>query len=99
MKLYEVIDISDAVPYDKITGIRKLIKKGAFDAELIWTSALELVHAAYRTENVNRPTPSMKNAWDQYEDNIQFAVTQLQDATSKFVRDDTWKSVASRLSK
>lgn len=91
MKLYEVFNTADAVPYEKIIEIRKLIRKGAFDSDITWTNALELVHAAYNTANVERPSPSIHSAWAQYEDNIQYAVTQLADATKKYVRSNDWE--------
>ena len=72
-------------------AIRKYIKAGAQDSEAVWYSALELVHRAYKEENVERPTPNMRGAWDQYEDNISFAVTNLQDASNKGIRDESWK--------
>jgi hypothetical protein len=72
-------------------AIRKYIKAGAHDTESVWFSALELVHRAYKEENVERPTPALKDSWDQYEDNISFAVTQLQDASNKGIRDESWK--------
>lgn len=92
MKLIQVFeDISSAIPYEKNMAVRKYIKAGAHDSESVWFSALELVHRAYKEENVDRPTPSLRDSWDQYEENISFAVTQLQDATNKGIRDETWK--------
>jgi hypothetical protein len=87
-------DISDQIPYGKNVEIRKLIKKGAMDSEHNWINALDLVHQAYGVAEVERPTPSMRDAWDQYEDNILFSVQMLQKATDKGVRDNTWKSTS-----
>ena len=85
-------DITDIVPYGKNQEVRKLIKKGAMDPEHDWTNALDLVHRAYEVADVERPTPSMRDAWSQYEDIILFAVTMLQKATDKGLRSDSWKS-------
>jgi len=90
-------DNSSAIPYNNIERIRKLIKKGAMDPDAHWSSALELVHTAYQTENVERPSPSMKEAWEQYEDILLFSVQQLQKATEKGVRDDSWKLLSQKL--
>lgn len=85
-------ELSDFIPYGKNQEIRKLIKKGAMDPEHNWTNALDLVHRAYEVADVERPTPSLRNAWDQYEANILFSVEMLQKATDKGMRDDSWKS-------
>lgn len=93
MRLFEVIETFDAVPYEKNNDIRKLIHKGAFDSQIVWTSAMELVNAAYRTAGVDRPTPAMSNAWNQYEDNIQYAVAQLTKSTENYIRGNEWKTL------
>jgi hypothetical protein len=85
-------DISDQVPYGKNEEIRKLIKKGAMDPEHSWTNALDLVHRAYEVAEVERPVPSMRDAWDQYEENILYSVQMLQKSTEKGMRDNSWKT-------
>lgn len=85
-------DLSDSVPFGKTQEIRKLIKKGAMDPDHNWSNALDLVHRAYEVAEVERPTPSMHDAWPQYEDLILYAVEMLQKATIKGMRDDSWKS-------
>lgn len=66
-----------ATPPDKISEIQKNIRTGAADLEQNWANALELVQRAYKVANVERPSPGMKDAWTQYEENIQYAVKQL----------------------
>lgn len=70
-------DMSDTVPVEMIKEIQKNIRDGASNPKLKWANALELAHKAYKVANVQRPFPSMKNAWKQYEENIQYAVAQL----------------------
>lgn len=65
------------LPNDVMVSLRKNIRKGAEDLEQNWSNALELVHKAYEVEGVQRPDPSMKDAWKQYEENIAYAVQQL----------------------
>lgn len=65
------------LPEKVINEIKKLIKKGAVDLEQKWVNALELLHTAYKSANVKRPTPNEKGAWNQYEDLIAFSVRQL----------------------
>ena len=99
MKIRELFeeDTSNAVPYKQMTQVKKLIKKGADDEDHAWANALDLVHRAYEVANVQRPTPSMEEAWAQYEEAIEYAVAQLQKATDKGIRDDSWKSESSKL--
>lgn len=65
------------LPEEAINEIRRNVRKGASDLSLKWANALELVHKAYEVSGVQRPTPGMKEAWKQYEENIQYAVEQL----------------------
>jgi predicted small metal-binding protein len=67
----------DSLPEDVMNEIQKNIRTGAKDLEQLWSNALELVHKAYEVSGVQRPTPDMKNAWKQYEQNLQYAVQQL----------------------
>jgi hypothetical protein len=67
----------DALPHDVMQEIKKNIKTGAKDNQQKWANALELVHKAYDVSGVQRPTPDMKNAWKQYEENLEYAVQQL----------------------
>lgn len=99
MKLNQILsekgpEVTTAVRYSLIEKIRKLIRKGARDEEARWPSALDLVHQAYQMAGVERPVPSMEEAWGQYEDIIQFAVDELQNATEKGIRDDSWKTTS-----
>jgi len=67
----------DQLPEDVMSEIRKNIKSGAKDQEQKWANALELVHKAYEVAGIQRPTPDMKNAWKQYEENLAYAVQML----------------------
>lgn len=90
--LRETDEVTEQIPFGKNEEIRKLIKKGAMDPEHNWTNALDLVQRAYEAAEVERPTPSMHDAWEQYEENLLFAVQMLQKSTDKGMRDDSWKS-------
>lgn len=70
-------DDLDALPPDVVTEIQKNIRTGAKDVEQKWANALELVHKAYEVSGIERPTPDLKNAWKQYEENLIYAVQQL----------------------
>lgn len=72
-------DLSE-LPEDVMKAIQKNIREGADDKEQKWANALELVHKAYDVAGVDRPTPGMERAWEQYEENIQYAVEQLSKA-------------------
>lgn len=91
LMISEKQEIEDAIPFEKNVEIRKLIKKGAMSPEYHWVNALDLVHRAYEIANVERPTPSMRNAWKQYEENLLYAVQMLQRASEKGIRDFSWK--------
>lgn len=99
MKITDLLetDLSNAVPYKQMTQVKKLIKKGAQDEDHDWASALDLVHRAYEVAKVQRPTPSMEEAWAQYEDAITYSVQELQKATNKGIRDGSWKSESTKL--
>jgi len=75
--LSEAGDPLDAIPEDAFAEVQKNIKNGAKDLDQDWANALDLVHKAYDVSGVQRPTPDLKNAWKQYETNLQFAVEQL----------------------
>jgi hypothetical protein len=85
------------VPYKTMEKVKKLIKKGAMDPDHQWASAMELTDISYESESVQKPLPSMKAAWTQYEDALLFAVQMLSKATQKGVRNDSWKLLSSKL--
>lgn len=87
-------EVTTQVRYSLIEKIKKLIRKGARDEDSKWASALDLVHQAYKMAEVDRPVPSMEEAWTQYEEVIEFAVEELQVATEKGIRDDSWKTMS-----
>ena len=74
--LNEVEDL-DSLPEDLMKDIQKNVRDGAKDQEQKWANALELVHKAYEVAGAERPSPDLKNAWKQYEENLQYAVAQL----------------------
>lgn len=65
------------LPVDDMRAIQSNIRKGAEDLDQNWANALELVHKAYSIEGIERPRPDMKSAWEQYEENLSYAVQQL----------------------
>ena len=77
--LYSLTEGDDlsTLPEDTMNELHKNITDGAKDQEQKWANALELVHKAYEVAAVQRPTPDMRSAWKQYEENLQFAVEQL----------------------
>lgn len=80
--LYRITEAGDdlsKLPKDVVSAIKKNIRKGAEDIDLKWGNALELVHKAYEVEGVERPDPTMKTAWQQYEEHLTYAVSQLAD--------------------
>lgn len=80
------------LPNDVMVSIRSNIRKGAEDLQQNWANALELVHKAYEVEGVQRPDPSLKDAWKQYEENLQYAVQQL---STNRGSDGDWRMSAS----
>jgi len=78
------------VPEDAIKDIKKNIKDGASDLEQDWANAMELTHKAYSVAGVERPTPSERSAWTQYEEMLLLAVNELADAR-KLSKDKSWR--------
>jgi len=76
------------LPKDVLSSIKKNIRKGAENLEQKYGNALELVHKAYEVDGVERPDPTMKTAWNQYEEIITYAVKQLADNRGI---DDDWR--------
>lgn len=74
--LTEGSDMSE-LPEGTMKEIQSNIRKGAKDKNQNWSNALELCHKAYEVNGVERPEPSWRAAWKQYEENIQYAVQQL----------------------
>lgn len=77
------------LPEDVIKEIKKNIRDGATDLEYKWANALELIKQAYKIAGVEKPTPAEKEAWKQYEEMLQYGVTELADARSDF--DSSWR--------
>ena len=78
------------VPEDAIKDIKKNIKDGAADLEQDWANAMELTHKAYSVAGVERPTPSERGAWEQYEEMLQLAVNELAEAR-KLSKNKSWR--------
>lgn len=79
LKLEEATDLT-VIPPDAMTALEKNIRDGAADASQEWSNALHLVHEAFRVAQIERPTPSMRGAWKQYEELLLYAVEQLSKA-------------------
>ncbi len=77
------------LPEDVIKEIKKNIRDGATDLEYEWSNALELIHQAFKIAGVERPTPSEREAWKQYEELLQYGVKELADARASF--DSSWR--------
>ena len=75
--LSEQSDDMSRLPQEDMRAIQGNIRKGAEDLDQQWANALELVHKAYEVEGIERPRPEMKTAWEQYEENLTYAVQQL----------------------
>lgn len=73
----EALDDDTKMPEGTVVHIQKLITKGAKDLAQKWSNALHLVHKAYEVAQIQRPTPTMRGAWKQYESLIQYAVEWL----------------------
>jgi len=74
---------------DVIKELKKNIKDGAADQEQDLSNALELVHKAYKIAGVERPTPSEKGGWQQYEELLQLGVEEL--AAARKDVDSSWR--------
>lgn len=70
-------DDPEVLPPDVMSELQKNIRDGAKDIQQKWANALELVHKAYEVAGVERPTPDLRKAWKQYEENMTYAVQQL----------------------
>jgi len=80
---------SSKIDNDAVKELRKNIKDGAQDLEQDWSNALELVHKAYKVAGIERPTPSERSGWTQYEELLQYGVEELADARKGF--DSDWR--------
>lgn len=94
MRLSNIFESSDEIPYDFIVAIQKTIKTNANDANVPVLSVLPFVNGAFKANNVAIPNPSLTGAWRQYEDMITYAVDQLQTATNKHIRDNSWQQLS-----
>jgi len=88
--LAEDKDDLSIVPEDAMKDIKKNIKDGAADLEQDWSNAMELTQKAYSVAGVERPSPSERSAWTQYEEMLMFAVNELADA-HKLSKDKSWR--------
>lgn len=94
-KLSEADDLSELAP-NVISDLEGKIREGCKPDDngnfQPWANALELVHKAYEVLNVQRPKPSMKAGWKQYEELISFAVKEL--SKTRKSDDDSWRMTA-----
>jgi hypothetical protein len=93
MKVSEIVglceDRADMSALDDTTfdSIKHEVQTLAKDQEKEYPTALALVHDAYEIAQVERPTPSMRDGWIQYETIISLAVEYL----AKFRPDGDWR--------
>lgn len=88
--LAEGKDDLSIVPEAAMKDIKKNIKDGAADLEQDWANAMELTQKAYSVAGVERPSPSERSAWTQYEEMLMLAVNELADAR-KLSKDKSWR--------
>lgn len=89
MKLHELFE--SKIEYTVSQKIMKDIKHKAMDPAVPVERAIDLVHQVYRENGVNIPTSMIKKPYKQYLDHCIYAVKQLNTATLKGARDDSWK--------
>jgi ribosomal protein S10 len=71
------IDV-DVLSGEAIGKIRGNIRKGAKAQDEEWRDAIHLTNKAYEVAELQVPHINMKEAWEQYTENLAFAVKQLQ---------------------
>jgi hypothetical protein len=74
--LIERINDESRLPQEYVNLLKRLVNYGA-KSTVKWDNALKLVDKAYKVANIEKPEPSMKAAWSQYEEIIGYAVTKL----------------------
>lgn len=90
MKVHQIFETSDdksELPQEKFDALSHELEELAKDHNREFASALAMVHEAYRICDIERPAPSMKGAWDQYEKCIANAVGYL----GKHRPDGNWR--------
>lgn len=87
-ELFEAEGDESELPQAQIDALLHELQELAKSDEQEFPSALALVHDAYKICNVERPSPSMRAAWAQYEKCITLAVQYL----SKFKPDGKWRA-------
>lgn len=86
--LFENDGDDSELPQAQIDALVHELQELAKSDEQEFPSALALVHDAYKICNVERPAPSMRGAWAQYEKCITLAVQYL----GKFKPDGNWRA-------
>lgn len=80
MKIHDLFEMDgdqSELPTEKFDAIMHELQELSKDHTRSFASALAMVHEAYRICDIERPSPSMKGAWTQYEKAIQAAVQYL----------------------
>lgn len=75
--LYEMDGDQSELSDDKFEALLHELQELSKDHTRSFASALAMVHEAYRICDIERPAPSMKGAWTQYEKCIAAAVQYL----------------------
>lgn len=75
----KILDNITTLPEVVIGELKKLIAKGAKDANQDWRDAKELTDTAYHVAHIRRPIPDQRGAWKQYEALLKYSVNQLWD--------------------
>lgn len=86
--LFETEGDQSELPKEKYEAIMRELEELAKDESREFASALAMVHEAYRICDIERPSPSMRGGWDQYEKCIGVAVQYL----GKYKPDGNWRT-------
>lgn len=85
--LFEMDGDDSELSQEKIDALMHELQELAKDHTREWSSALAMVHEAYKICDIERPAPSMRGGWSQYEKCITTAVQYL----GKYRPDGKWR--------